>query len=106
MEFNESFYPRYPPPGAGLQTSNFRDPNCQLPFIANLDFPDLTCLTNDPMNYLPYWPPMPHKLPSDIPKFEGNTREDPSNHVMTYHLWCASNSISDDSIRLRLSNAL
>lgn len=45
---------------------------------------------------------MPNKLPSDIPKFEGKPGEDPSNHVMTYHLWCASNSISDDSIRLRL----
>jgi len=45
---------------------------------------------------------MPNKLPSDIPKFEGKPGEDPSNHVMTYHLWCASNSISDDSICLRL----
>ena len=45
---------------------------------------------------------MPHKLPSDIPKFEGKPGEDPSNHVMTYHLWCASNSILDDSIHLRL----
>ena len=45
---------------------------------------------------------MPNKLPNDIPKFEGKPGEDPSNHVMTYHLWCASNSIIDDSIRLRL----
>jgi len=45
---------------------------------------------------------MPNKFPSDIPKFEGKSGEDLSNHVMTYHLWCASNSIIDDSIRLRL----
>ena len=45
---------------------------------------------------------MPNKLPSDIPKFEGKSGEDPSNHVMTYHLWCASNSLIDDLIRLRL----
>lgn len=45
---------------------------------------------------------MPNKLSSDIPKFEGKSGEDPSNHVMIYHLWCASNSILDDSIHLRL----
>ena len=45
---------------------------------------------------------MPNKLPSDIPKFEGKSGEDPSNHVMTYHLWCASNSLINDSIRLRI----
>ena len=83
-------------------TPSFRDPNRQLPFLATLDLPDLTCLTNDPIAYYQYWPSMPSKLPSDIPKFEGKPGEDPSNHVMTYHLWCASNSISDDSIRLRL----
>ena len=44
---------------------------------------------------------MLNKLPSDIPKFEGKPGEDSSNHVMTYHLWCASNSILDDSIHLR-----
>ena len=95
-------YPGYPPPGTGLVTSSFRDPNRQLPFIATLDLPDLSCLTNDPIKYLPYWPSMPNKLPSDIPKFEGKSGEDLSNHVMTYHLWCVSNSISDDSIHLRL----
>jgi len=67
-----------------------------------LDLPNLSRLTIDPINYLAYWPPMPNKLPNDIPKFEGKLREDPSNHVITYHLWCASNSIIDDSIRLRL----
>ena len=79
-------YPGYPPPGAGLVTPSFRDPNRQLPFIATLDLPDLTRHTNDPISYHPYWPSMPNKLPSDIPKFEGKSGEDPSDHVMTYHL--------------------
>jgi hypothetical protein len=45
---------------------------------------------------------MPTKLPSDIPKFEGKSGEDPANHVMTFHLWFSSNNIMDESIRLRL----
>ena len=45
---------------------------------------------------------MPTKLPLDIPKFEGKAREFPQNHIMTFHLWCSSNSIVDDSIRIRL----
>jgi len=64
-------------------TQGFRDPNRQLLFIATLDLLDLLCLMNDLINYLPFWPPMPNKFPSDIPKFEGKSGEDPSNHVMT-----------------------
>jgi hypothetical protein len=45
---------------------------------------------------------MPTKLPSKIPKFEGKAEDDHANHVMTFHLWCSSNNIMDDSIRLRL----
>ena len=45
-------YPGYPPPGAGMMTQSFRDPNRQLPFITTLDLPDLTRLMNDPINYL------------------------------------------------------
>ena len=45
---------------------------------------------------------MPTKLPSDIPKFEGKAGECPKNNFMTFHLWCSSNNIIDDSIRLRL----
>jgi hypothetical protein len=48
------------------------------------------------------WPPIPTKLLSDIPKFEGRTSEDPGDHVTTFHLWCSSNYLNDDSIRLRL----
>ena len=45
---------------------------------------------------------MPTKLPSNIPKFEGKARECLQNHIMTFHIWCSSNSIVYDLIRLRL----
>ena len=45
---------------------------------------------------------MPTKVPSDIPKFEGKVGECPQNHIMKFHLWCSSNNIVDDPIRLRL----
>jgi hypothetical protein len=73
-----------------------------LPFLATLDFPDLTRILNDPIRHSPQWPAIPTKLPSDIPKFDGKAGEDPNNHVMTFHLWCSSNSLMDDSIHLRL----
>ena len=73
-----------------------------LPFMAHLNLPDLARLTNDPIRHQAFWPPMPTKLPLDIPKFEGKERECPQNHMMTFHPWCSSNIIVDDSIRLRL----
>ena len=45
---------------------------------------------------------MPTKIPLDIPKFEGKVGEDPQNHIMEFHLWCSSNNIVDDFVRLRL----
>jgi hypothetical protein len=45
---------------------------------------------------------MPTKLPLDIPKFEFKPNEYPGDHVTTFHLWCSSNSLRDDSIQLRL----
>jgi hypothetical protein len=71
-------------------------------YLASLNIPDLTKLTNDPILHDPTWPNMPSKLPSNIPKFEGKPGEYPANHVMTFHLWCSLNNIMDDSIRLRL----
>jgi hypothetical protein len=59
-------------------------------------------LLNDPICHDPRWPPMPTKLPSDIPKFEAKPNEDPGDHVTTFHIWCSSNSLKDDSIQLRL----
>jgi hypothetical protein len=74
----------------------------KLPFLATLHLPDLTWLLNDPICHDPRWPPMPTKLPSDIPKFEAKPNEDPGDHVTTFHLWCSSNSLKDDSVQLRL----
>jgi hypothetical protein len=77
-------------------------PPPHMPYLASLNIPDLTKITNDPIFHNPTWPAMPTKLPSDIPKFEGKAGDDPSNHIMKFHLWCSSNNIMDDSIRLRL----
>ena len=71
-----------------------------LPFIYSLKFPDLEWLTNDPIHHNPLWPPIPTKIPLDIPKFDGKEREDPQNDIISFHLWCSSNNIVDDSILL------
>jgi hypothetical protein len=73
-----------------------------LPFLATLDFPDFSRILNDPIRHSPQWPAIPTKLPLDILKFDGKVGEDPNNHVMNFYLWCSSNSLMDDSIRLRL----
>ena len=57
---------------------------------------------NDPIHHDPSWPAIPIKMPSDMPKFDGKPGEDPKNHVMTFHLWCSSNSLMDGSICLHL----
>jgi len=77
-------------------------PTASLPFMVSLNLLDLAILTNDPMRHDATWPPMPTKLQSDIQKIEGKVGEDPQNHIMSFHLWCSSNSIVDDSIRLFL----
>jgi len=90
-------------PGAS-QTSGPFFPGYQqqpkLPILATLHFPDLTRLLNDPIFHDPRWPPMPTKLPSNIPKFKANPNEDPGDHVTTFHLWCSSNSLKDDFVQL------
>jgi hypothetical protein len=70
-------------------------PPPHMPYLASLNIPNLTKLTNDPMLCNPAWPT---KLPSDIPKFEGKAGDDPTNHIMTFHLWCSLNNIMDDSM--------
>ena len=72
----------------------------KLPFLTTLNFPDLSKLINDPLRHDPLWPPVPTKLPSDIHKFEGKAGEDPGAHATTFHLWCSSNSLNEDSVRL------
>lgn len=71
--------------------------------MATLKFLDLTRLTNDdPIAHSLWWPVIPTKFPSDITKFNGNLGEYLSMHIMTCHIWCSSNSLNNDSIRLRL----
>jgi len=76
--------------------------NPQFPFLATLELADVSKLTNNPIIHNPYWPLVPTKVSGDCPKFEGKAGEDPQVHVMTYHLWCSSNSWVDDSICLRI----
>ena len=76
--------------------------NRQLPFLDNLDLSYLSRLTNDPILHSPHCPQMPQKLPFNVPKFDGKLGEDPKNHVVTFHCWCFSNSLMDDSICLHL----
>jgi hypothetical protein len=89
-------------PGPSFQATHQSMTQPRLPFLETLHFPDLSKLMNDPIHHDPSWPMVPTKLPSDIPKFEGKSGEDPQDHVTTFHLWCSSNSLNDDSIRLCL----
>ena len=74
----------------------------RLPFLTTLNPLNLSRLTNDHVSHNLAWSVVPTKLPLDIPKFEGNSGEDPGEHAMTFDLWCSSNSLNDDSISLRL----
>jgi len=84
----------------GLPPQNYQFPqvNIQFPFPATLDLPYLYRIWNDPILHSHYWSVKLSKLPSDIPKFACQSREYLNNHVMTFHLWCSSNSLMDDSI--------
>jgi hypothetical protein len=77
-------------------------PPPQIPYLASLNIPNLTNLTNDPILHDPTWPKIPTKLPLDIPKFEGKVGDDPTNHIMTFHLWFSSRKIMNESVRLIL----
>jgi hypothetical protein len=90
------------PTGLPPQSHQYPHVNRQLPFLATLDLLDLSRILNDLIHHSPQWPAIPTKLPSDIPKFDGKPGEDPNNHVMNFHLWCSSNSLMDDSIRLHI----
>ena len=81
------------------QTSFVHSP---LPFLATLELLDLSKLTNDPILHHSAWPSVPVKIPTDILKFEGKTGDDPTSHITTYHLWCVSNSMLDDLVKLLL----
>ena len=74
----------------------------RLPFLATLNFPDLSKFTNDLVSHDVMWLVFPSKIPSDIQKFEGKNGEEPGEHVTTFHLLCSSNSLNHDSVHLRL----
>ena len=96
------FYSNQPYMNQNYQGVWHRIAQLRLPFLAMLNLLDLLRLMNDPVSHDPSWTAVPNKIPLDIPKFEGKSREDPSEHVTTFHLWCSSNSLHDDSICLRL----
>jgi hypothetical protein len=100
--YNYPHNPVYGPIGVPMPHQYHLQINRQLPFLANLDLLDLSRLTNDPISHSPVWPVIPAKLPFDIPKFDEKSVEYTNNHVMTFHLWCSSNSFMDDSIHLCL----
>jgi hypothetical protein len=92
----ESTNPPSPPQGSHSQNTHTMagtnpPPPLHIPYLASLNIPNLRKLTNDPILHDPTWLAMPTKLPSYIPKFEGKEGDDPTNHVMTFHLWCFSN---------------
>jgi hypothetical protein len=74
--------PPNPPQGSGTQPAHTMagtnpPPPLHMPYLASLNIPDLSKLTNDPILHDPTWPAMPTKLPSDIPKFEGKAGKIP-----------------------------
>jgi hypothetical protein len=78
--------------------------NTLLPFWVNFNFPNLSQLKNDPIHHHTLWPLIPTKLPLDIPKFDERFKENPSMHIMTFQLWCPSNSLVEDNIDYVFSN--
>jgi hypothetical protein len=88
--------------GLPPQSHQYPHVNRQLPFLATFDPPNLSRILNEPILHSPHWSVLSAKLPSDIPKFDCKLGEDPNNHVMSFHLWCSSNSLMDDSIWLQL----
>jgi hypothetical protein len=62
--------PFYGPIGVPMPHQYRLQINRQLLFLATLDLPDLSWLTNDPIFHSSVWPVIPTKLPCDIPKFD------------------------------------
>jgi hypothetical protein len=76
----------------------YQHPNRKHISLTILHILDLSHLENDPILQTPFWPAIPAKLPLEILKFDEKHMEYPNKHVMTFHLWCYSNSLMDDSI--------
>lgn len=82
MLMGGSYYPNDQPTPPWLDLGE----TMQLSFLAALDITDLYELTNDTIIHNPLWPPVPHKILSDIPNFEGKQGEDMAMHMTTFHL--------------------
>ena len=95
--YNNKPYVNQPYQGAWNQM-----PKSRIPFLVMLNLPDLLILTNDLVSHNLTWSVVPAKIPLDIPKIEDKTGEDLGEHVMTFHLWCSSNSLNHDLVHLRL----
>jgi hypothetical protein len=67
----------------------------------SLNIPYLTNITNNTILHYATWTPIPTNIPSYIPKFDRKLGKYLTRHVMTFYLWCSSNSIVDDSIQLQ-----
>jgi len=79
---------------------HWSDLDAPTPFhlLVTLDIPDLYKLTNDPINHKLLWPPNSDKILVGIPKFERKENNDLATHFTTYHIWCFSNCMFNDSI--------
>jgi hypothetical protein len=53
-----------------------------LPYMAGFNLPYFIKWINETIQHGAHWPPMLTKLPFDIPKIEGRSIEDPSNHAL------------------------
>ena len=65
--YNYPPQPVYGPTGVPMPHQHRHQFNQQLIFLATLDLPDLSRLTNDPILHSLFWPVIPAKLPYDIP---------------------------------------
>ena len=55
-----------------------------LRYMVGFRLHDFSHLINDPLLHNSNWPLMTTKLPFEIPKFEGNPREELTNHVHSF----------------------
>ena len=94
----------YGPSGLNIPLPLDQNPffNMQFIFLATLELPNLSRLTNDPIQHNPSWSTIPVNTPTDIPELDGKTGKDLTTNITMYHPWCLSNSLLDDSICLHL----
>ena len=74
----------------------------RIPFLAMLNFLDLSKLTNDLVCHDLVWNHVPTKLNLHVLKFEGKNGEDPGDHVTTFHLCSSSNLLNHDYVLLQV----